>query len=37
MYSMGFYGLVFYCAKADKALSTSGMTVSSRYALMGRV
>ena len=37
MYSIGFYGLILYCANADKALSTSGMTVSSRYALIGRV
>lgn len=30
MYSMAFSGFDFYCAKEDRALSTRGMTVSSR-------
>jgi len=37
MYSIGFYGLTLYCANEDNALRTSGITVSSRYALIGSV
>jgi hypothetical protein len=37
MYSTGFSGLTLSWAKAERALRTSGMTVSSRYALIGKV
>ena len=34
---MGFSGLFFSCARAERACRTNGMTVSSKYARMGSV